>query len=191
MPASLNEVVNGIPAALWSQKASRFGLFAAALHEFESCLALADAAFSLDENSYSRNFNQRTVQQRLWCKRGIEKIGKDVDKFAGAVRADKNRGAVTHRILQESLGRMVLVRKHDTCDRVVKIALERLLEFLGGDAADERMFALPEHLHAVMRKVFEKAVESKPRAVDVDIAQLAVEVCVCVDKADLQTIRVF
>ena len=161
------------------------------LYKLESRLALANAAFSLDENSYPGNFNQRTVQQRLRCKRGIEKISEDIDKFAGTVRADENRGVVTHRILQKGLRRMVLVRKNNTCDRVVKIALERFLEFFGGDTADERMFTLPEHLHAVMRKVLEKAVESKSRPVDVDIAQLAVEVCVCVDKADLQTIRVF
>jgi len=41
-----------------------------------------------------------------------------------------------------------------------------------------------------MRKVLEKTVKREPRPVDVDVAQLTVEICVFVDEADLQAIRI-
>lgn len=53
------------------------------------------------------------------------------------------------------------------------------------------MLTLPEDLHAVVGKVFEKSIECKPRAVDVDLAQLSVEIGVFVDELQTQPVCVF
>ena len=82
------------------------------------------------------------------------------------------------------------MREDNTRDGIVEIALERFLQFFGGYAADKGMLTLPEHLHTIMRKVLEKTVKREPRPVDVDVTQLTVEICVFVDEADLQAIRI-
>jgi hypothetical protein len=53
------------------------------------------------------------------------------------------------------------------------------------------MFALAEDLHAVVGKVLKKSVERKARAVNVDIAQFAVEIGVFVDQLQTQPVSVF
>ena len=64
------------------------------------------------------------------------------------------------------------------------------MQFFRGYAADKGVFALPEYLHTVVGKVLKKTVEREPRPVDVDVAQLSVEIFVFIDEADLHAIRI-
>ena len=83
------------------------------------------------------------------------------------------------------------MRENDARNRIVKITLERLHEPLGGYPRDKGMLPLPEHLHTVMRKMLEETIERKPGSIDVNLAQLAVEIGVFVDKTNLQPVGVF
>lgn len=83
------------------------------------------------------------------------------------------------------------MRKCDARDRIIKIPCEWLLQFFGGNAADISMLALTKNLQAVVCEMFEKTVECEARPVYVDLAQLAIEIGVFIDEADLQAIRIF
>lgn len=161
------------------------------LHQFKSGFTFTDAALSLYENTHPRHFDQSTVQQSLRCQRGIEKIGEDVDEFTRAVRADEHWCAVFYRKVEKLFGGIIIVRKRDARDRIIKIPCEWLLQFFGGNAADISMFALTKNLQAIVCEMLEKTVECEARPVDVDLAQLAIEIGVFIDEADLQAIRIF
>jgi len=53
------------------------------------------------------------------------------------------------------------------------------------------VFTLPEHLHAIVREMFEKTVERKPRPIDIDFAKVAVKIGVFVDQLKAQAVCVF
>lgn len=160
-----------------------------ALYKFERGFALAHAAFSLYQYTNAKDLDQCTVQQRLRGQRRIEKIGKDIDELACAVAADKYRYTVSDRIRDEIVRRGVVVGKYDAGNGVIKIAFERFDHLFGGHAADKGMLPLTKNLNAVVREVFEKTIERKPRTINVDLAQLTIEIGVRIDKPDLQPIR--
>lgn len=83
------------------------------------------------------------------------------------------------------------MRENDARDRIVKITLEGLHEPLGGNPRDKGMLTLPEHLHAVMRKMLEETIERKPGSVYINLAQLPVEIGIFVDETNLQPVGVF
>jgi hypothetical protein len=50
------------------------------------------------------------------------------------------------------------------------------------------MLPLPENLHPVMRKVFKKTVQRKTGSVDVNFAELAIEIRIFINEPDLEAI---
>lgn len=72
------------------------------------------------------------------------------------------------------------MRENNPRNGIVEVSLKRDASAGLVETLNESVLTLSKNLQAVVRKMLKEAIERKPRTVDVNLMQLAVQVCVAV-----------